>query len=156
MSARAKGAVASLAAVLAALPLVATYEGYVPGTYADPVGIPTVCYGETDRAMTLRGRFTREECTAVLGASLMRHADALDACIHRPVTANEAAALLSWAYNVGTDAACGSTLVRKLNAGAPPSEWCAEMSRWTRAGGVELRGLVKRRAAERATCEARP
>ena len=26
-------------------------------------------------------------------------------------------------YNVGTGAACRSTLVRKLNAGAPPSEW---------------------------------
>lgn len=147
-----KSGVASLAAVLLAVPLVATWEGTVLTTYDDPVGIPTVCHGITDEAMTLRGRFSEPECQALLGAELMRHAVALDACIKRPLEANQAAAVLSWAYNVGTDAACGSTLVRKLNAGQP---FCAELSRWVFAKGVKLRGLVKRRAAERALCEGR-
>jgi GH24 family phage-related lysozyme (muramidase) len=41
---------------------------------------------------------------------------------------------------------------RKANAGDMPGA-CAELSRWTRAGGNELPGLVKRRAAERELCE---
>ena len=74
-------------------------------------------------------------------------------CVVAPLAANEAAALTSFAFNVGTDALCGSTLARKANAGAPASAWCAELDRWVFAHGVKLSGLVKRRAAERALCE---
>lgn len=145
-----KGKIAALAVVLFATPTVAMYEGVIPGTYADPVGIPTACVGETDREITSMGRaFSRDECMAVLGASLYAYAQRLDKCIHRPLERHEAAALLSWAYNVGTGAACDSTLVRKLNAGQP---FCGELDRWVYAGGIKLRGLVRRRAAEKAIC----
>jgi GH24 family phage-related lysozyme (muramidase) len=60
------------------------------------------------------------------------------------------AGLTSFAYNVGTDAFCGSTLVRRLNAGDPAA--CDEMLRWTKAKGITLPGLVKRREQERALC----
>ena len=148
-----KGKVAALAVVLAATPLVVLYEGVVPGTYADPVGIPTACVGETDKEITsLRREFSRDECIAVMGASLYAHAVKLDECITRPIERHEAGAILSWSYNVGVGAACRSTLVRKLNAGEP---FCAELDRWVYAGGIKLRGLVRRRAAERAMCEGR-
>lgn len=150
MKTASKAGIGSLAAVLLAVPVVALYEGEMLTTYADPVGIPTVCYGETDKALTMRGRFSRDECRAVLGASLMAHALELDKCLTRELKPHEAAAILSWGYNVGAGAACKSTLVRKANAGEP---FCAELSRWTYAGGKQLPGLVKRRAAERAMCE---
>jgi lysozyme len=35
---------AGLAALAA---FVGYHEGYIPHTYADPVGIPTICYGHT-------------------------------------------------------------------------------------------------------------
>ena len=146
-----KTGIASLAAVLLAVPVVALWEGERLETYLDPVGIPTVCYGETDAALTMRWRFSRDECRALLGASLMQHALELDRCITRPLPPHQAAAVLSWGYNSGSGAACRSTLVRKLNAGEP---FCAELSRWTYAGGRQLPGLVKRRAEERALCEA--
>jgi lysozyme len=149
------GGIASLLVVLTAAPLVAHHEGMVLRTYVDPVGIRTACGGETDTSITMRERFTRDECVAVMGASLYAHALEVDKCIKRPLATHEAVAVLSWSYNVGTGAACKSTLVRKLNAGAKPAEWCAELSRWTKAGGRELRGLVKRRADERAMCEGR-
>ena len=60
-------------------------------------------------------------------------------------------ALVSFTYNIGGQAFCSSTLVRKLNAGDTVGA-CNELSRWTRAKGIELPGLVKRRAAERAMC----
>lgn len=147
-----KGSIATLVVVLLAAPFVLRHEGVVLRTYADPVGIPTACVGETDAEITLRQRFTRDECVAVMGASLLRHALELDKCVQRPVANHEAVALLSWSYNVGVGAACRSTLVRKLNAGLP---WCAELDRWVYAGGRKLSGLVRRRAEERAMCEGR-
>lgn len=147
------GGIASLVVVLAAAPLVIRHEGVVQRPYADPVGIRTACVGETDREVThFRSAFTRDECVAIMGASLYAHAQELDKCIYVPVTTGQAVALLSWSYNVGVGAACKSTLVRKLNAGRPAQEWCRELHKWNRAGGRVLPGLVKRRADEYAEC----
>lgn len=138
-----------LAVILLAAPLVTYFEGIELKTYEDPVGIPTACIGETDKEIVLRGQFTRDECVAVLGASLAEHADGVSKCITRPIKPYEAAAVLSWSFNVGTGAACSSTLVRKLNAG---EEFCPELLRWDKAGGRVLPGLTKRRRAEFTLC----
>jgi lysozyme len=45
----------------------------------------------------------------------------------------------------------GSTLARKENAGDVPGA-CDELLRWTKAKGVTLPGLVKRREQERELC----
>lgn len=146
-----KGRIAALAVVLLAAPFVAMEEGVVLTRYADPVGIPTACIGETDSEVVgFKRVFTRDECVAVMGASLYAHAMKLEPCVKRDISRQQAAALLSWSYNVGVGAACGSTLMRKLNAGQP---WCAELDKWVYAKGKKLRGLVKRRAAERRMCE---
>lgn len=65
---------------------------------------------------------------------------------------SQRAAFLSFAFNVGDDAFCRSTLVRMVNAGDINSA-CAELSRWTYASGTQLPALVRRRAAERQLCE---
>ena len=150
-----KGKVALLAVVLLATPVVIVSEAVVTRVYMDPVGIPTACVGETDAEVVgMKARFSRDECMAVLGASLYRHAVELDKCIKVPLKPHEAASLLSFAYNVGVAKACGSTLVRRVNAGELPQA-CAEFDKWVYAKGMKLRGLVKRRAAERAMCEGR-
>ncbi|WP_422505943.1 lysozyme [Stenotrophomonas sp. GZD-301] len=148
-----KGRIAVLAVVLLATPVVVMFEGVEQKVYRDPVGIPTACVGETDKEVVgFKQQFSRDECLAVMGASLHAHAVAMDKCITRPVERHEAAAVLSWSYNVGTSAACASTLVRLLNEGKP---FCQELDRWTFAGGRQLPGLVRRRTAERALCEGR-
>ncbi|WP_343735347.1 lysozyme [Acidovorax sp.] len=138
-------------AIALAVPLVAHFEGYVPWVYRDPIGRLAACYGHDDQTMTPGKRFTAAECQAMLDEDLLKHAAALD-CIKRPLTDGQKAAFLSFAFNVGTNAFCGSTLARKANAGDMAGA-CAELSRWTLAGGKELPGLVRRRAAERAVCE---
>ena len=87
----------------------------------------------------------------MLYKDLAKHADALS-CVRAPLTDGQRAAFLSFAFNVGDDAFCRSTLVRKANAGDFDGA-CAELSRWIYAGGKQLPGLVKRRAAERQLCE---
>jgi len=147
-----KGPGIGLAAVILSLPIVVFFEGFYPKTYVDPVGIPTVCFGETDKRITMQERFTREQCYVLLGASLQKHAVGISKCIYVPLKDHEAAAILSWGYNVGVDAACKSTLIAKANAGASPSEWCPELKKWVFAKGKKLRGLERRRDAEYAMC----
>lgn len=139
------------AAAAAVVPFVATWEGTVPHTYQDPIGIVTACTGHTGPELQMGQTFTREQCEEMLYQDLTKHAAALD-CIKRPLSDGQRAAFLSFAFNVGNGAFCGSTLVRKANTGDMPGA-CAELSRWTYAGGKQLPGLVRRRAAERQLCD---
>ena len=138
-------------AVALVLPVVMLYEGTVLRSYRDPVGIVTACVGHTGPELRMGQSYTKEQCETMLYGDLLKHADALN-CIKTPLTDNQKAAFLSFAFNVGNKAFCDSTLARKANAGNM-SGACAELSRWTRAGGRELPGLAKRRAAERELCE---
>jgi lysozyme len=145
------------AAVAIAAPMGAYFEGVFPVGYADPVGIPTDCVGETEGARIGVQRFTFDECLARYAPRLARNWEALSSrCVFRDVTVPQAGALISWSDNVGITAACGSTLVRMLNAGAPPATWCAQLSRWNKATllgvTIVLPGLTKRRRGELAMC----
>lgn len=140
----------SVAAVLlAAAALIAPWEGLRTDPYRDIVGVWTVCYGETNAEMR---RYTVAECEAMLARSVERYAEGVAKCIRRPLTVNQWAAVTSWAYNVGTGAACNSTLVRKINAGEPPEVWCLQLLRWDKSGGRTVRGLTLRRQAEYRVC----
>lgn len=129
---------------------VASFEGLRTVAYMDPVGIPTVCFGETD-GVRLGDKYTAEECRAMLGGRVAEFGAAVDRCVTAELPPARKAALVSFAYNVGVGAFCGSTLVRKLNSGDAYGA-CNELLRWTKAGGIELPGLVKRRQQERQLC----
>jgi lysozyme len=111
-----------------------------------------VCYGET-RGVEQGDTYTPEECATMLSVALADYRDRLVTCIPALPQQPEGVqvALVSWSYNVGTGAACGSTLARLANAG----DWlgaCNQLPRWNRAGGVVVRGLSNRREAEQALC----
>ena len=141
---------AAAAVVALAVTLVKPWEGYEPEPYRDIVGVLTVCYGET-RNIEPR-RYSQAECEAKLNSRLGQYLMELSSCVTVPLRRHEWAALLSWSYNVGTAAACKSTLIRKVNSGAAPAEFCAELKKWVYAGGKRVRGLVNRREAEYRMC----
>lgn len=132
------------------VPFVMMSEGTILHSYKDPIGIITSCVGHTGPELKMGQAFTPAQCQATLESDLLKHADDLD-CIKRPMTDGQKAAFLSFAYNVGGDKFCGSTMAKKANAGDFTGA-CNELTRWTMAGGKELPGLVKRRAAEKAMC----
>lgn len=145
--------IASVGAVCAAVLIVCVpkFEGLVLRGYKDPIGIVTACAGHT--ATAVLGRvYTVAECEKLLEDDLVSHAEGVKACITHPLTTYQLAAAVSFAYNIGVPRFCGSTMAEKFNRGDIKGA-CAELSRWTRAGGKVLPGLVKRRAAERAMCE---
>lgn len=146
---------ASAAVILAAVAFVGPWEGERTEAYLDRIASPpvwTVCYGET-RGVQAGDTYTPDQCAAMLAEALAVYRDELVRCI--PALPDQPqgvqVALTSWGYNVGTGAACASTLARRANAG----DWraaCDQLLRWDRAGGVVVRGLTNRRAAEHALC----
>lgn len=153
MTPRARVGAGLSAAVLAlAVPLIVHFEGNVPRTYRDPVGIRTACVGHTGPELRDGQTFTADECREMLDGDLAEHAAGMLLCVREPLSDGEYAAYLSFTFNVGVGAFCGSTLVAKLNSGDHQGA-CAELSRWTRSAGRELPGLVRRRVAERRLCE---
>lgn len=129
---------------------VAGEEGLRTVAYKDPVGIPTICFGET-KGVKLGDKATVEQCKAMLGDRVLEFGRGVDSCVRVELPETRKAAFVSFSYNVGTEAFCKSTLVKKLNAGDTVGA-CDELLRWTSAKGITLPGLVKRREQERAMC----
>lgn len=142
-----------LAAIFGALALVvsmtAGFEGKRNVPYKDVGGVPTDCYGHTGNVGRTK---TDQECAAQLAHDELDHGIAIDACLPIDTPLQTRAAFIDFAYNVGTSAFCHSTAAKKAQAGDFRGA-CAELSKWVYAGGQQLPGLVKRRAAERALCE---
>lgn len=155
MTPQQKVAAVSAAVLALATPVVVHFEGEIRHGYRDPIGIVTSCIGHTGEGAQLGRTYTHEECLAQLTADLAEHDAGLLACVKVNMPANVHAALLSWAFNVGVANACGSSAVRKVNAGDFQGG-CAELLRWTMAGGRELEGLKRRRRAEYQLCMGTP
>ncbi|ARQ46661.1 lysozyme [Oxalobacter formigenes] len=129
---------------------IALNEGYRGEAYKDAVGVPTVGYGET-KGVTMKSRTTPDRALVQLLTSANRHADDIRQCIKVPLYQHEFDAYVSLAYNIGAKNFCGSTLVRRLNAGDYTGS-CREIKRWNKAGGKVLPGLVNRREKEYRMC----
>lgn len=148
---------AALTLSASALVGIAVHEAFRPTAYLPtPNDVPTIGFGTTE-GVKMGDRITVERALVRLLADADRFQRELKACIGDvPLHQHEWDAYVSWAYNVGTGAACRSTLVRKLKATPPDyAGACAELDKWIYQAGKPLKGLVKRRAEERALCEGR-
>ena len=131
--------------------LVQEFEGCKLEAYPDPGtgGEPwTIGFGSTGPDIGPGTVWTQEEADARFVDDLTKFGDGVDRLVRVPLTDNQFAALVSFAYNVGLGALAGSTLLRKLNAGDYQGA-ADQLPRWNKAGGRVLPGLVRRRAAER-------
>ena len=150
------GAGASLAVVLAlAEPTIKKWEGYSADPYRDIAGIRTVCWGET--AGVENRRYSPAECQTMFRRSLVRHGAPITECLPQAAPVAVQAAFVSFGYNVGVDAACGSTAAQRARRGDYAGA-CEALAWWNKArnpvtGKLEVsRGLSNRRADERALC----
>jgi len=105
-------------------------------------------YGHTRMAFAGQ-EITQEQAEALLARDVAEMAQGVDRLVRVPLTHAQFTALVCFAFNVGLGAFERSTLLRLLNRG-----WVdqvpAQLMRWTKAGGKELLGLRRRRAAEAA------
>lgn len=149
---------------LLAMALLQPWEGYSARPYRDIVGVLTVCHGHTGRVE--QREYSHEECGRLLASDMGEAWNTVQRCIDAPMTEYQAAALLSFAFNVGPGrkgVKDGLCVLRngnqpRIRVYANQGRWdlaCAQLPNWALAGGKRSRGLENRRAAERAMCEGR-
>lgn len=140
------------AAVAAALlTFTPSFEGTKLTTYRDLGGVLTYCTGATENAMW-GNTYTPEQCRAQLERDLERHAAGVARCVPMSrLTAGQRVAFVDVAYNIGVPAFCGSSMARRANAGDMAGA-CDALLMWNKVGGKEVRGLTRRRQAERELC----
>lgn len=146
MSLRKKVTAGAAAVVIAtATPFIAKWEGLETTAYRDIVGVPTVCYGET-RGVKMGDTYTKEQCMDMLKVAVGDYYRKIEPCMtNKDIPVGVQASILELAYNVGTGAACKSTMMRLANQGKY-KEACRELDKWVKAGGQTVRGLQNRRA----------
>ncbi len=136
------------------LDLIKSFEGLRLSAYKCPAGVWTIGYGTT--AGVKPGQtITKERAEELLREDVKRFEDQVMRLVKVRLTQGQFDALVSFTYNLGAANLGNSTLLRLLNAGDYKGA-AAQFDRWTKAGGKELPGLVKRRAAERALFEGKP
>lgn len=143
-------AISALAVSASLLVGVATFERFVSPTYFDAVGVPTIGFGRTEGVKPGQRTTVERELVLLLNDLDWRKRE-IAACVKVPLYQWELDAAMSLAYNIGVKAFCGSTMVKRWNAG-DYAGGCAEIKRWVYAGGKKLRGLVTRREAEYRLC----
>jgi lysozyme len=124
--------------------------------YNDVAGRRTVGYGHLMQPSDPSLPITAAEAAALLVTDLRYVADGLANLIYMPIRQCQYDALTDFAFNLGLGALAGSTLRKRVNGGYF-DQAADEFGRWNKAsvGGqlVEVKGLTKRRAAERAMFE---
>jgi lysozyme len=112
-------------------------------------GTLTAGVGHTGPDVKPGMKITVAQSRAWLRQDIQKFEDVVSSLVKVPLTDNQFAALVSFAFNVGSANFSKSTLLKKLNAGhydAVP----VELMRWVHSKGNRMDGLVNRRAQEAA------
>lgn len=130
-----------------------TFEGLILAPYLCAAGVPTIGYGATYYEDGTHVRLTDPPITRQRAETLLlwhieqvylpavwRRCPGVD-------SPERLAALIDFAFNLGSGRLQSSTLRKRVNAGRW-DEVPAELMKWVRGGGRVLKGLVKRRKAE--------
>lgn len=145
------GVVGTITAIVTLVtPLVQEHEGLRNIAYLDPVGIPTICFGET-RNVELGQALSTEECVEMLEPRLVGFLEEMRTCTHVTLPAKTETAFLSFTYNLGSGVYCRNIAGKRINVGNLVGA-CEALLLYTKAGGREFRGLVRRRADEHRLC----
>lgn len=91
---------------------------------------------------------TEHQATGFLTYEVQQKAQQIDMLLRDDLTPNQYAALISFAYNLGTGALQKSTLLAKVNANPTDPTIKDEFLKWVNANGKKVQGLVTRRQAE--------
>jgi len=133
--------------------LIMHFEGCRLEAYLCPAGVWTIGYGHT-RGVKEGDTIDQEGAEAFLIEDLEEFEDHVQRLVEVDLNQDQFDALVSWTFNLGYGNLAESTLLARLNDGLY-EEVPEQIKRWTRAGGVILPGLVKRRNAEAALFQGR-
>ncbi|WP_319371948.1 lysozyme [uncultured Ilyobacter sp.] len=132
--------------------LIKDFEKLRLKAYLCPAGVPTISYGCTrytdGSPVRLGDTITKEEAEKLFNVILGRFEKGMSRYIKIELNENQFSALVSFAFNVGVGNFKNSTLLRKINSGDLEGA-SKEFERWIYSNGKKLRGLIRRREAEK-------
>lgn len=132
------------------LRLIADFEGCRLTPYQCSAGVWTNGIGHT-AGVTSKSVITDRQVAENLVADVAKTEREIDRCMAVNMPQPVYDAVVSFGFNVGTVAACRSTLAYFING----RDWrraCAQLPRWVYVNGVKNKGLENRRARELAHC----
>lgn len=132
--------------------LICEFEGKRLAAYDDGVGVWTIGFGTIKYPNGVRVK-KGDTCTLDQAKEYMRHdliefEHTVNSSVKVPLNQNQFDALVSLAYNIGSNAFKSSTLVKKLNTGDYQGA-ADQFNVWVNAGGKRMQGLVNRRDREK-------
>ncbi|MFC4232123.1 lysozyme [Parasediminibacterium paludis] len=138
--------------------LISGFEGYASHAYhdkIDPPGVYTIGFGsiynwDENRAVQQRDVINKDTAVRWFFIEANQKVSAVQSLVKVPINDNQLLALSSFAYNLGTGALQGSTLLRLLNQGISKQIVANEFDKWAYSNGKKIPGLVKRRSQEKA------
>jgi len=128
------------------LELIKHFEGCELKAYWCPARVLTIGYGHT--ADVEEGdEIEQGDADRLLEADLEEFEHYVLQLVDPELTQNQFDAIVAWTFNLGPGNLKESTLLKRLNE-RDFDDVPYQIRRWTKAGGKELPGLVRRREAE--------
>ena len=132
--------------------IICGFEGKRLAAYDDGAGVWTIGFGTTVYPNGIKVKkgdtCTEAQAKAYMAHDLKKFESAVNKAVTVQLNQNQFDALVSLAYNIGTNAFSKSTLVKKLNANDIRGA-ADQFDVWVNAGGKRMQGLVNRRAKEK-------
>jgi lysozyme len=130
--------------------IIKEFEGLRLDGYRCPAGVATVGYGHTGPDVRIPMTITPGEAERLLDKDIARFEAVLNAMLNgSPTSEDEFSAMISLMFNIGPGRFATSTLLKRHKAGNKTGAANSFLS-WVFAGGKKLKGLMRRREAERA------
>ncbi|WP_336143358.1 lysozyme [Acinetobacter sp. 102] len=143
----------AMAASQVGINVITSFEDLVLTAYDDGVGVWTIGIGTTVYPNGVKVKkgdsCTLDQAKTYFAHDLKRFEASVNNLVKVPLSQNQFDALVSLTYNIGSTAFKNSTLLKKLNA-KDYAGAADQFLRWNKGGGKVLKGLVRRREAERA------
>ena len=133
--------------------LIKHFEGLRLTAYLCSGGITTIGYGSTfypdGSKVNLGDIISEQQANELLMETLSQFERVVNELLDGiPVNQNQFDALVSFAFNLGTESLAQSTLFNKIKSNHNDIAIAIEFGKWVMAGGQRINGLVIRRRKE--------
>lgn len=130
-----------------ALALIKISEGFKLEAYKCPADVWTIGYGHT-KGVKPGMRITASQADKFLDEDIAEASKQINKVVKVPLNNNQFSALVSFVFNLGIGNFSKSTLLKKINNGDFKAA-SLEFGKWVYSGGKKLKGLERRRTAEK-------
>lgn len=131
-----------------ALPIIKAYEGCHLKAYQCPAGVWTIGWGQTGKEIKEGLSWSQKQADAALELSVKSFVQEVLKIIKVRARPEQIAALVSFAYNLGSSSLAKSTLLKLFNENKNIEEVAAQFLLWSKSNNKRLLGLLLRRASE--------